>query len=110
MQAVKGVTFAEATLDFYRRRTSFASSEGAAIEQTIVALAAAGIEATAIADGEMQRRSFPNSFRGHLRAAGYEHIRALGLVEGAERIGSEAVELLSAPDCPSEITTLVLDS
>src|SRR6266849_9463161 len=99
LQGVKGVTFAEAILDFYRRRTSFASSEGAAIEQTVVN-SGGGIEATAIGDGEMQRRSFPNSFRGHLRAAGYEHIRALGLVEGAERIGSEAVALLSAPDCP----------
>ena len=34
--AVKGVSFAEASLDFYRRRTSFASSEGSAIEQTVV--------------------------------------------------------------------------
>jgi TldD protein len=109
LQGVQGVTFAESTLDFYRRRSSFASSEGAAIEQTIVN-SGGGIEATAIADGEMQRRSFPNSFRGHLRAAGYEHIRTLGLVEGAERIGNEAVALLSAPDCPGELTTLVLDS
>ena len=29
LQGVQGVTFAESTLDFYRRRTSFASSEGA---------------------------------------------------------------------------------
>ncbi|MEA2521215.1 MAG: TldD protein, partial [Actinomycetota bacterium] len=61
-------------------------------------------------DGDVQRRSFPNSFRGHVRAAGYEHIRTLGLVEEAERIGREAVELLSAPECPSEMTTLILDS
>ena len=69
-----------------------------------------GIEATAIADGEMQRRSFPNSFRGHIKAAGWEHIRTLGLIEEAERTGSEAVELLRAPECPSEVTTLILDS
>ena len=59
-----------------------------------------GIEATAIGDGEMQRRSFPNSFRGHMQAAGYEHIRTLGLVEEAERIGGEAVELLSRARMP----------
>jgi TldD protein len=69
-----------------------------------------GIEATAVKNGEMQRRSFPNSFRGHIRAAGYEHIRSLSLLEEAERVGQEAVELLSAKECPSEVTTLVLDS
>ena len=58
----------------------------------------------------MQRRSFPNSFRGHIKAAGWEHIRTLELIEQAERIAREAVDLLSAPECPSTITTLVLDS
>jgi TldD protein len=109
MQNVKGVSFGEAMLDFYRKRTAFASSEGAAIEQTVTN-SGGGIEAIAIGDGEMQRRSFPNSFRGHIQAAGWEHIPQLGLVEEAERIGTEAVDLLSAKDCPSEITTLVLDS
>src|SRR5206468_12367966 len=52
----------------------------------------------------------PNSFRGHLRAAGYEHIRAIPFADDAERIAHEAVDLLSAKDCPSEVTTLVLDS
>jgi TldD protein len=109
MQDVKGLAFGEASLDFYRRRTMFASSEGAAIEQTLVN-SGGGIEATAIGDGEMQRRSFPNSFRGHIRAAGYEHIRTLGLTAEAERVAGEAVRLLSAKECPSERTTLVLDS
>lgn len=108
MQAVKGLSFAEASLDFYRRRTFFASSEGAEIEQTVLN-SGGGLEATAIADGEMQRRSFPNSFRGHIRAAGYEHIHSLRLLEEAERVASEAVELTSARECPSEVTTLVLD-
>jgi TldD protein len=109
MQQVKGVSFAEAMIDLYRKRSAFASSEGAAIEQTVVNTGA-GIEAVAIGNGEMQRRSFPNSFRGHIIAAGWEHIPRLGLVEEAERIGTEAVELLNANDCPSEVTTLVLDS
>lgn len=108
-QQVKGVTFAEANLDFFRRRTEFASTEGAAIEQTVTH-SGGGMEIVAIADGQMQRRSFPNSFRGHIRAAGYEHIRALGLTDEAERVGEEAVALLSAPECPAGETTLVLDS
>ena len=109
MQEIKGVTFGEAGIDLYRRDTVFASSEGASIDQTLVHTGA-GIEATAIGDGEMQRRSFPNSFRGHIAAAGWEHIPPLGLVEEAERIGTEAVELLGAKDCPSDVTTLILDS
>ena len=47
----------------------------------------AGIEATATAEGELQRRSFPNSFRGHIAAAGWEHVQPLGLIEEAERTG-----------------------
>ena len=109
MQRVKGLSFAEASLDFYRRKTSFASSEGAAIDQTVVN-SGGGLEATAVGQGEMQRRSFPNSFRGHIRAAGYEHIRSIGLTNEAERIATEAVDLLTVKDCPSEVTTLVLDS
>ena len=109
MQGVKDLAFAEAMLDFFRRRTAFASTDGAAIEQTITH-SGGGIEATAIGDGELQRRSFPNSFRGHLAAAGYEHVRALSLVEEAERVGAEAVELLSVEDCPSTETTLILDA
>jgi TldD protein len=109
MQTVEGLSFAEASLDFFRRRTSFASSEGAAIEQTIVH-SGAGLEATAVSGGDVQRRSWPNSFRGHLRAAGFEHIRAISLTSQAERIATEAVELLSAKECPSDETTLVLDS
>jgi TldD protein len=109
MQSVRGVTFAEGSIDLFRRSTWFASSDGAAIEQSTTQ-SGGGIEATAIRDGEMQRRSYPNSFRGHVKASGYEHIRTLGLVEEAEQTGAQAVELLSAPECPSEITTLILDS
>jgi TldD protein len=109
MQGVRGVSFAEAGMDFYRRSTWFASSDGARIDQ-VVLQSGGGTEAVAVAEGDVQRRSYPNPFRGHVKAAGYEHIRTLGLIEEAERIGREAVELLSAPECPSEVTTLVLDS
>jgi TldD protein len=108
-QSVEGVTFAEGVLDFYRRSTWFASSDGAAIDQ-VTTQSGGGIEAVAVGDGDMQRRSHPNSFRGHITAAGWEHIRTLGLIEEAERTGREAVQLLRAPECPSEVTTLVLDS
>lgn len=109
MQGVPGVSFAEASLDFFRRRSFFVSSEGAQIEQTVTH-AGGGIEATAVGDDDVQRRSFPNSFRGHLAAAGWEHIQRLGLLDEAEHTASEAVELLSARECPTDVTTLILDS
>jgi len=109
MQEVKGLAFAEGGIDLFRRQTWLATSEGTAVDQASVH-SGGGIEATAIGDGEMQRRSFPNSFRGHIAAAGWEHIQKLGLIEEAERTGTEAVELLSAPECPTEATTLVIDS
>jgi len=109
MQSVDGLAFAEGGIDLYRRRTFLATSEGTAVEQTTVH-SGAGIEAVALGDGELQRRSFPNSFRGHVAAAGWEHVQKLGLIEEAERTATEAVELLSAKECPSEVTTLVIDS
>jgi len=109
MQSVEGLAFAEGGIDLHKRRTFLATSEGTAIEQTLVH-SGAGIEGTAIGEGELQRRSFPNSFRGHISAAGWEHIAKLGLIEEAERTATEAVELLKAKECPSEVTTLVLDS
>lgn len=109
MQRAQGLAFAEGGIDLHRRLSRLATSEGTAVEQTIVH-SGAGIEATAIGDGELQRRSFPNAFRGHIAAAGWEHIAGLGLLEAAEPTGAEAVALLSAKDCPTEITTLVLDS
>jgi TldD protein len=109
MQGVRGLAFAEGGIDLFRRHTWLATSEGTAIEQTTVH-SGAGIEATALGEGELQRRSFPNSFRGHVAAAGWEHVQKLGLIQESERIATEAVELLGAPECPSEVTTLVLDS
>jgi TldD protein len=97
LRLAPGVSFGEASLDLFRQHSAFASSEGAAIQQTLVH-SGAGIEATAIGEGEIQRRSFPNSFRGHFSAAGYEHIRSLQLLDAAERVGREAAELLAAPE------------
>jgi TldD protein len=107
--STRGVTYSQGMLDLFRRSTWFASSDGAAIDQ-VVTHSNVGIQATAVGADDVQVRSWPDSFRGHARAAGYEHIRATGILEEAERVGREAVELLSAPECPSEVTTLVLDA
>lgn len=110
MRKVKGVTNAISSMDLWQEDQIFCSTDGAFIEQTIIE-SGAGIEATAIKDGEMQRRSFPNSFRGHYQTRGWEFIESLGIVENAERIAEESVALLSADELPANwVTTLVLDA
>src|SRR5204863_1754268 len=60
-------------------------------------------------EGEAQKRSYPNSFGRHQGTGGWELVQAMRLVENAPRIAEEAIGLLSATQCPSELTTLVID-
>ena len=109
MRRVKGVAVTESNMEFLQENKVFASTEGSYIEQTLVE-SGSGIEATAVGEGEVQTRSFPNSFGRQQGKAGYEFIRDRKLVENGQRIAEEAVALLSAPPCPGGVTTLILDS
>ncbi len=104
----KKIKISEAFMGAYKTEKIFASTEGSYIEQEIVACGA-GISATAIEGGEVQLRSYPNSFRGNFATKGYEWIEGLALPDHAERIAGEAEQLLSAKPCPSKVTTLILD-
>jgi TldD protein len=104
----KKVRIAEAFMGAYKTEKTFASTEGAFIEQEIVECGG-GISAMAIEGGDVQVRSYPNSFRGNYATAGYEWIEGLKLGDQAERVSEEAVNLLLAKPCPSKITTLILD-
>ncbi|HWH36682.1 MAG TPA: TldD/PmbA family protein [Candidatus Limnocylindrales bacterium] len=106
MNAVKGVGFTETRYNAQREWKDFAASDGSETEQVITHVSA-GIEANAIDGDELQRRSFPD-WGGGYSAAGYEHLRRLDLAGRAEELASEAVELLSAPQCPPGRTTIVL--
>jgi len=108
MRKEKEIKVSEATMDFFKEKQIFASTEGSYIEQEIIE-SGAGIVATAVREGEFQTRSFPNSFRGHFATRGYEFIESMDLVENAERVASEARQLLYADPCPSMTTTLILD-
>lgn len=108
LRGVKGVTIAEGAMNFWKRKQTFVSTEGSHIKQEIVH-SGAGIGATSVKDGEIQVRSYPNSFRGQYRSGGYELVEAMHLPENAERVGSEAVALHSARQCPTGMMTLILD-
>jgi TldD protein len=103
-----GVKVSEGSLLSVRRDKVFANSEGAYVEQTILE-SGGSISARAVAGNENQVRSHPHSFR-QMGTGGWEYVEAADYVGNAERIASEAVELLTADACPSKDTTLILGS
>ena len=106
MNEVKGIAFTESLYSAQREWKTFAASDGSFTEQVITHIGA-GLEANAIAGDEHQRRSFPDN-GGLWASAGYEFVRGMDLEANAERIASEAVELLSAPPLPAGTRTIVL--
>ncbi len=103
-----GADLAEGLYQLWEARKWFVSSEGHRIDQH-VRESGAGIMATAIGDGETQRRSYPAA-RGQYGTEGWELVERIDLEAHAARVGAEARELLSAPPCPSGETTLILGS
>jgi TldD protein len=103
-----GADHAEGIYQVWDTRKWFVSSEGHRIDQHIRECGA-GMSATAIGDGETQRRSYP-SYRGQYGTQGWELVTSLDLQAHAERIAGEARALLTAPACPAGTTTLLLGS
>jgi TldD protein len=110
MRSVKGVALTTGNIEYAREHKLFMSTEGSEVEQELFDCGAA-ISASAVdpESSEIQTRSYPNSFGRQAGTAGYEFIEAMQLTDHAIRIGEEAVQLLSAPQCPSGIMTVILD-
>jgi TldD protein len=107
LRGVKGVSITEGFLTFVRKRTWFLSSEGADLDQTVTR-SGGGYHAIAVSDTDVQRRTFPQS-EGHHQTLGWEFIESLPWVENAERVGTEAVQLLSADPCPPGERDIILE-
>ena len=99
----------EGSMDFRKEEKIFADTEGSYITQTLYE-SGGGMVAMAADKTDMQRRTFPNSFRGNFATAGYEFVLGLGFVENAERVAKEAAALLEAEVCPSGVFDVVIDS
>jgi len=108
LSAEKAVTIAQCFLSSFETHKTFASTEGAFIVQKITECGG-GLAATAIRDGELQVRSYPNSFRGNFATQGYEYIESMDLTGNAARVAEEAAQLITAPQCPGGRRTLILD-
>jgi TldD protein len=85
------------------------TSEGVAVEQETVECGG-GIDAIATREGIVQVRSYPSAHGGSSAQAGWEWVEELALDREAPRVGEQAAALLRAGECPSGVTTLVLDS
>jgi TldD protein len=109
LRHVEGVSLAETSMHFDKRRQVFASTLGSLIDQTRC-LSGAGFSALSYRDGEIQKRSYPNSFGGQYQLKGYELVDELRLMDNAGRIAEQAVALHSAPQCPEGEFDLILDS
>jgi len=107
MRQAPGVRVATGTMTFIHERKTFASTEGSWVEQEIIE-SGCGLAATAVGDGEVQTRSYPNSFGRHQMTRGYEFIEEMDLVGNAGRVGEEADALLCADPCPSGVMTIIL--
>jgi TldD protein len=107
IRRVRGVSIAEGFLTFLRKRQLYVSSEGSEIDQTITR-SGGGYHAIAVSETEVQRRSFPQAEGSH-QTLGYEFIESIPWVDNAERVGEEAVALLTAEPCPQGVMDIVLD-
>jgi TldD protein len=107
MMKNKKIKVAEGSMEFLKTDKTFASTEGAFVEQSILE-SGAGISATAVDGREAQRRSYPNSHGGDYASLGYEFVEEMKLLENAERVREEAVQLLLADLLPEMETTIII--
>jgi TldD protein len=102
--AAKGLKKAFSYLIFNQEDKIFASTAGSLIRQTLYR-SYPGYSGTAILDGDAQSRSYE---RPPLNR-GYEHIDKADLLGNLDRVATEAIEKVRAPDSPSAMaTTLIL--
>jgi TldD protein len=103
-----GADIGEGSYQIWDTAKWLVSSEGHRVDQRIRECGA-GIWATAVGDGETQRRSYP-SYGGQFGSRGWEMVEEMDLLAHAARVADESRALLSAPPCPAGRTTLILGS
>ena len=108
MARVPNIVSAEGNLYCQREDKIFASTEDAYIEQELYETGC-GIDVTAVDEGEVQNRSYPNSVGRHQGTEGWEFIERYDLPGNALRVAEEASALLSAKTMQPGTTTVILD-
>jgi TldD protein len=103
------VKVTSASVRAQREHKLFVSSDGASTEHEIVECGG-GVDALAARDGVTQIRSHPSAHGGSSAQAGWEFVEQLGLEREAPRVGEQAAALVRADQCPSGVTTVVIDA
>ena len=98
---------AEASMRFFKTKKVFCSTEGAEIEQDIIE-SGAGFEVIAYDGNDVQKRSYPSSHGGDFASRGYEYIEGMNLLDHVDRTREEAVQLLTAADCPDTEADIII--
>ena len=107
MGKVEGIKVRHGGLVAIKENKLFANSDGAFTEQTIYEVGG-GIDVTAVGGDEVQRRSYPQSMGRQQVTAGWEAVLEWDLPGNAERVATEAVQLLAADPCPRDTRTTVI--
>lgn len=99
-----GVSRAEAGLSLRRDQRFYANTDGSVMESDVV-LTGAEYQATAVGQGEAKTRAYnpPALTRG------YENIDSADLLRETQRVAEQAVQHLSARECPDGYRDLILD-
>ncbi len=98
------ITVNSGFIRLFKDEKYFASTDNSYIHQTNVQTGGR-INVVATAAGQAQTRHFRDHGTG-----GWELLEQMNLRDKAKTIGEEAVQLLTAPSCPHETTTLILGS
>ena len=106
--AAEDVLVRQAMARAQREHKLLLTSEGTEVEQELFE-SGGGIDCSAARDGVFQTRSYPSAHVGSSCQAGWEYVEGLDLVGQAPRIAEQAAALVRADECPSAITTVVLD-
>lgn len=101
------ITSSSTFLDFRRHTKLFFSNSGSAIKQVLTHTGAGVTCGIVKSRRERYERSYPTS-SGQFVSGGFEAIATFGIEDQIERLTSEAVALMTAADCPSKTTTIIL--
>lgn len=100
----EGIKKAFAMMFFRKIERFYANSEGSVLESDVVT-SSTEYQATAVGKGDSKHRSYsPPTL-----TEGYENIDAKDLMANTDRVASQAIEHLSAKECPVGKRDLVLD-
>jgi TldD protein len=104
-----GILVRQAMVRAQREHKLLLTSEGTEVEQELIECGA-GIECAAARDGLFQMRSYQSAHVGSSCQNGWEYVEGLDLAGQAPRIAEQATALVRADECPSGVTTVVLDA